>query len=96
MRDGADESAVIRCKNQDLSSEDILNHLEAGMFVSKLALSWAGGIDCLIDEKLAVKKLRFGDLINDKLGEVATESAIEQFDVDFTIMTGNSPASSPR
>lgn len=88
LRDGADESAVIRCKNQDLSSEDILNHLEAGMFVSKLALSWAGGIDCLIDEKLAVKKLRFGDLINDKLGEVATESAIEQFDVDFTIMTG--------
>lgn len=88
LRDGADASAVIRCKNQDLSSEDILNHLDAGMFVSNLALSWAGGIDCLIDENLAVKKLRFGDLINDKLGEVAAESAVEQFDVDFTIMTG--------
>jgi len=88
LRDGADETAVIRCKNQDLGSDDIRNHLQAGMFVNKLALSWAGGIDFMVDPELTVKRLSFGDLINDKLGEVDAGSAAEQFDVDFTIMTG--------
>ncbi|MFA5548319.1 MAG: recombination-associated protein RdgC [Porticoccaceae bacterium] len=88
LRDSADDSAVIRCKNQDLGSEEIRNHLDAGMYVSKLALEWCGDIAFLVDDKLAVKRLKFGDLINDKLGEVNAESAAEQFDVDFTIMTG--------
>lgn len=95
LRDAADDTAVIRCKNQDLFSEEIRSHLQAGMYVSKMVVSWAGGIDCLVDEKFALKRLRFGDLINDKLGEVDAESAAEQFDVDFTIMTGEFAAFIP-
>lgn len=88
LRDKSDESAVIRCKNQDLQAPEIKSHLDSGMFVSKLELAWEGGIECLIDSELAVKRLRFGDLITDKLNDVNTESAAEQFDVDFTIMSG--------
>jgi len=88
LKDNRDETAVIRCKNQDLSSEDIRNHIDGGMFVSKLALSWDGGIEFVVDDKLALKRLRFGDLIADKLAEVDADSAVEQFDVDFAIMSG--------
>lgn len=88
LRDKADETAVIRCKNQDLQSPEIKNHLDSGMLASKLELIWDGGIECLVDSNLAVKRLRFGDLIMDKVGDVHAESAAEQFDVDFTIMTG--------
>ena len=95
LKDNSDETAVIRCKNQDLTSEDIRKHIEGGMFVSKLAVSWAGGIDCVVDDKLALKRLRFGDLIADKLAEVDAESAVEQFDVDFAIMSGEFAAFIP-
>ncbi len=88
LRDNADESAVIRCKNQDLGASEIRSHIDAGMYVSKLAVSWAEGIDCVVDDKLALKRLSFGDLIADKLAETDTESAAEQFDVDFAIMSG--------
>lgn len=88
LRDKADETAVIRCKNQDLQSPEIKSHLESGMLVSKLELIWDGGIECLVDSELAVKRLRFGDLIMDRVDDIHTESAAEQFDVDFTIMTG--------
>ncbi|HEY8386867.1 MAG TPA: recombination-associated protein RdgC [Porticoccaceae bacterium] len=88
LKDNRDDTAVIRCKNQDLSSDDIRNHIQGGMFVSKLAVSWQGGIECIVDDKLSLKRLRFGDLIADKLAEVDAESAAEQFDVDFAIMSG--------
>ncbi|MGD9662589.1 MAG: recombination-associated protein RdgC [Porticoccaceae bacterium] len=88
LRDTDDEGGVIRCKNQDLFSDEIRSHLASGMYVSKMALCWSGGIDCIIDENFSLKRLRFGDLIDDKLGEVDAESAGEQFDIDFTIMAG--------
>lgn len=88
LRDNADESAVIRCRNQDLGAEDIRNHLAAGMHARKLALSWNGGIDCVVDDKLAIRRLRFDDVIMDKLDDTRAETAAEQFDLDFTLMTG--------
>ena len=88
LRDAADEAASIRCRNQDLLSEDIQNHLKAGMVTVKIALSWQGGIDCVIDDKLGIKRLAFSDLIQEKAEEVHTDNAAEQFDVDFSIMTG--------
>ncbi|CAA0088533.1 Recombination-associated protein RdgC [Zhongshania aliphaticivorans] len=87
LRDKADESAVIRCKNQNLCASEITNHIEAGMFVNKIALRWTGDIEFIVDDQLTIKRLNFGDLIQDKIGDVNTESAAEQFDVDFAIMS---------
>ncbi|MBD2859499.1 recombination-associated protein RdgC [Spongiibacter sp. KMU-158] len=84
--DGADESAAIKCKNQNLSSPEILNHIDGGMFVKKLSLSWTGGIDFTIDEQLTVRGLRFADLITDKTEDSQAETAAEKFDVDFAIL----------
>jgi recombination associated protein RdgC len=61
LRDNADISNVIRCKNQDLTAVEMLNHLKTGMHVSKLALSWQNRVECLLDEKLSIKRLRFSD-----------------------------------
>ncbi len=88
LRDNSDDSAVIRCRNQDLTATDIRNHLAAGMHARKLALAWSGGIECLIDDKLAIQRLRFDDIITDKAGDTQAETAAEQFDLDFTLMTG--------
>lgn len=87
LRDPSDEAAVIRCKHQDLSSAEINSHLQAGMFVSKLGLSWSGGIEFMVDDQLAIKRLNFSDIIQEKADQVDAQDAAEQFDVDFTIMT---------
>ena len=87
LRDPSDEAAVIRCKHQDLSSTDIKNHIKSGMFVSKLGLHWDGGIDCVVDDQLAIKRLSFDDIIQEKAEQANAEDAAAQFDVDFSIMT---------
>ena len=88
LRDRADESAVIRAKNQDLSSAQIQSHLDSGMFVSKLAVSWQESIDFVVDDQLSFKRLSFTDLVQEKADDVHTDTMAEQFDADFSIMAG--------
>lgn len=87
LRDNSDTSSVIRCTNLNLESEEINNHIKASMHVSKLALSWQERVECVVDDKLAVKRLRFTDVVQEKADEVEAQDFAEQFDVDFSIMT---------
>ncbi len=80
------DGRVIRCKKQDLTAAEIINHLESGMHVSKIALVWKEAISCIIDDQVAVKRLKFEDSISDKANERNPESKAEQFDADFAIM----------
>jgi len=86
LRDNANVNSVIRCKNQDLSSAEIINHLKTGMHVSKLALNWQQRLEFVLDEKLAVKRLRFADMVQEQASEIEADDAATQFDVDFSIM----------
>ena len=86
LRDNADISSVIRCKNQDLAAAEIVNHLKTGMHISKLALNWQQRIEFVLDEKLTVKRLRFSDIVQEQASDTQAEDARAQFDVDFSIM----------
>ena len=86
LRDNADVSSVIRCKNQDLAAAEIVNHLKTGMHVSKLALNWQQRLEFVLDEKLVVKRLRFADMVQEQASEVDADDAAARFDVDFSIM----------
>ena len=87
LRDTGDGGGVVRCRNQDLYADEINSHLQAGMTVSKLALHWHGGVSCLVDDQLSIKRLGFDDGIREQADAVDTEDAAAQFDVDFSIMT---------
>lgn len=82
-----DDGRVIRCKKQDLTAEEMLNHLKTQMLVRKLAITWEDAIECVLDQDLAVKRLKFTERILDQAGEKQPDTAAEAFDVDFAIMT---------
>ncbi len=82
------DGRVIRCKKQDLTANEMLSHLNSGMFVTKLAITWKEAINCVIDDQLAIKRLKFEDIISDKANDRNPESKAEQFDADFAIMAG--------
>ena len=80
------DGRVVRCKKQDLTASEIRNHLESGMHVSKIALCWKEAIHCIIDDQLAIKRLKFEDSICEKANDRNPETKAEQFDADFAIM----------
>jgi recombination associated protein RdgC len=82
------DGRVIRCKKQELTANEILSHINSGMFVSKLAVTWKASIHCVIDEQLAIKRIKFDDVMSEKANDHNPESHAEQFDADFAIMAG--------
>jgi recombination associated protein RdgC len=87
LRDNNDVNSTIRCKKQDPTSTEIVNHLGTGMHVSKLALNWQQRLDFVIDDKLVIRRLRFADLVQEQASDIEADDAAARFDVDFSIMS---------
>lgn len=87
LSDPKEASSVIRCKHQDLTSSEINNHLQSGMIVTQLGLNWKDGIDFVLDDQFAIKRLKFSDDIHEQANEQDAENPAQQFDMDFSIMS---------
>jgi len=87
LRSKEDEGSIIRCKRHNLSLPEITNHLEKDKQVIKLAVNWTDRLSFIIDENLAVKRLKFLDLIQDQVSDTEADDEVAQFDVSFSIMT---------
>jgi len=87
LADAKEAGSVIRCKQQDLASTEIANLLASGMLVTKLALNWMQGVSFVLDDQLAIKRLRFEDKIREKVDDAEAQSQAEQFDIEFSVMT---------
>ncbi len=87
MREPGDDGGIVRCKRQDLTSDEIQAHLDANKQVVKLAVSWQENLFCLISDDLSIKRLRFSDELLEKGSEVNAEDIAARFDNDFSIMT---------
>lgn len=81
------DERVIRCKNQDLGADEVINHIHTGMIVNKLALIWKEGVQFILDDQFAVKRLKFEDVILDKADASSAETAAQEFDQEFAVMT---------
>ncbi|WP_415228968.1 recombination-associated protein RdgC [Psychromonas sp.] len=79
---------IIRCKQQDLLSDEIKNHLSADKFVTKLALCWADSISFIIGEEFALKRIKFADVIQEQNEDIDKDDFAARFDADFALMTG--------
>lgn len=82
-----EDGNTVRCKGQDLGSNEIEELLKAGKYVKKLHVSWKDRLTCIIEDNLTIKRLKFSDVILEKANEYDAESVAEQFDQDFAIMT---------
>lgn len=87
LRSLEEEGGIIRCKKQDLTQPEIKNHLDTGKQVLKLAVSWNDRMSFILDESLAIKRLRFLDMIQEQAAEADVQDETGQFDIDFSIMS---------
>ncbi len=88
LKDLGEDGGVIRCKRQDLLAEEIINHLNTGMQVSKLALHWNEALSCIVSDDFIIRRVKFTETLQEQSEALNAEDAASRFDADFTLMAG--------
>lgn len=88
LRDpGSAGGAVVRCRHQELESDEIREHLRGGKQVFQLGLSYDDRLGFVLGEDLVLRKLRFFDVVTEELGDSPAESAAAELDARFALMS---------
>lgn len=87
LLDPGEDRGTVRARRQDLGSEEMRMHLDAGKVVTQLALTFEDRLSFVLDQRLTVKRLKFLDIVQEAAREVDAQSAAERFDADFAVMS---------
>lgn len=88
FRGQGEQDSVVRVKNQELSDDEILQHLTAGKFVHKLAFEWDETLTAILEEDMSVKRVKFTDVIKEQNDDISEEDKLARLDADFALMSG--------
>jgi len=81
-----DKGAVVRCQRQELMSDEITKHLESGKQCTRIGLVFSDRISGVLDEVLALRKLKMLDVVMDELEPADTMEA--ELDARFALFIG--------
>lgn len=86
LQNPKESTNIVRCKNQELESDEILNHIKAGKRIIQLGIIWRNAIRFSLSDDFSIKRLRFEEIIQEQ-AESDAEDRATQFDQDFAVMT---------
>ncbi len=87
LRGPVAEKPTIRYLRFLLEGKELEGHLQAGMMVTRLALTWRDHVSFVLDDTLGLKRLAFTDLLKEESSRQAQASG-EQDEADFALMAG--------
>lgn len=76
-----EDKATVKYNNHALDIEEVVQHIQAGMVPTQLALTWNGKVSILLTDALVVKKITYID-VDTNVGKD------DGFDADVAIATG--------
>lgn len=83
-----DHGGVGRFIKQDLVSDEIMTHIEAGKYVTQLSLGWQQRIKFKLTDNFSIKRIKFSDELLSQNDDIESEDVAHRFDTDFVLMTG--------
>jgi len=86
LRSTNETRAAVRYVRQAVEIADVRKHVEAGKQCTRLALTWADRVSFVLSDGLDLKRIAPLDVLQE--GRIPSHGEAEQFDSDFTLMSG--------
>ncbi|MEF3081909.1 recombination-associated protein RdgC [Luteimonas sp. SMYT11W] len=86
LKDPSDQGATVRATKQDMATEEITRHLEAGKQVTKLALNLDDHVSFVLGEDLTIRKFKLLDGALDSLEHTENDDMRAELDARFALM----------
>ena len=86
LRSTNETRAAVRYVRQAIELDDVRKHVEAGKQCTRLALTWADRVSFVLSDGLDLKRIAPLDVLQE--GRIPAHDEAEQFDSDFTLMSG--------
>jgi len=87
LKDDVDErGAVVHCKNQDLSAEEVESHLDAGKVAVMIAVEWNDSLKFKLKEDLTIQGISYSELMKERLKDDCGDGAASsRFDAELAL-----------
>lgn len=86
LKDAVEESIVVKCKNQEINSQEIFVHIDSGKQISKLKLIDERGVSFILNRDYTLKRIKFDNAILDKNEDFLPEESNAKLEADFMLM----------
>lgn len=87
LRAPGEAGAVAVFKKHELNTEEVMSNLNAGKVAAKLMLTWADKISFVLTDTLQLKRVKFLDVLSERMNEQNAETHAEEMDIEFAIMS---------
>lgn len=88
LRDAEDDKSIMRCRGQDLASDEIQQLLTAGKRVTQLGLNWQEQLSFTLTDTLMLKSLKFAEQLLEEAADVnPDQDPLVALDAEFILMT---------
>ena len=88
LRDPVDSGAIVKCRRQELDSDEVREHLKVGKQCFQLGLVFAERLSFVLGEDLVIRKLKFLETATEALEKDDRPSLEAELDATFALMSG--------
>ncbi len=81
-----EEGGTVRCKKQELVSDEVSTHIEAGKRVTSVGIDWQERIQFTLTDSLQLKRIKPADSLIEQNDDIDREDVAARFDADFCLM----------
>lgn len=77
-----DTGGLVRVKNQALDTDEVINHLDAGKLVQKVAFEYYGAFTAILCEDGSIKRIKLADRVLEENDDIPSDQVEARFDAD--------------
>ncbi|MCX8730534.1 recombination-associated protein RdgC [Gilliamella sp. B2969] len=87
LKDPLEGNGIISCKNQDITSDEMLIHFDSGKWITKMKIIDDRGVNFIVYSDLTLKRIKFDSIILDENEDIGSDEFDKRLEADFIIMS---------